>query len=80
MGSNHFRRILFVAATTLVAPGCASTRTEKQSTRTVRDRISNAVGETAVFASETVPMAVLSPVFGVPENQKDLKWYERRLP
>jgi hypothetical protein len=80
MGASHFKSILFVAVTALVTPGCASIRTENQSTKTAGERIITAVGATAVFASETVPMAVLSPVFGVPENQKDLKWYQRGLP
>ncbi len=51
-GINSLQSILFVAATVLAVPGCASTRTENQSTKTVRDRISTAVGESAVFASE----------------------------
>jgi hypothetical protein len=80
MDHKHFKTILFLAFAALTLPGCAATRSENASTKTFRDRMSTAVGETAVFASETVPMAVLSPVLGVPENQKELKWYQRRLP
>ena len=80
MSSTDFKNALFVLLTALVVPGCAAMRTGKVSTKTVRDRVSTAVGETAIFASETVPMAVLSPIVGVPEGQKDLKWYQRRIP
>lgn len=80
MNHNHLKTVLLVAFTASILPGCAATRSENTSPKTLRDRMSTAVGETAVFASETVPMAVLSPVLGVPENQKELKWYQRRLP
>ncbi len=80
MNYNHFKTVLFVAFAALTLPGCAATRSKTTPTTTFRDRMSTAVGETAVFASETVPMALLSPVLGVPEDQKGLKWYQRRLP
>lgn len=80
MGFTDYKSAMFVLLTTLVVPGCAATRTATPQTKTVGDRVRTAVGETAVFASETVPMAVLSPIYGVPEGQKDLKWYQRRIP
>ena len=80
MDYRHTKNFLFFTLTFLVVNGCTAMRTGTDSTQTTRSRISTAVSETAIFASETVPMAVLSPVLGVPEEQKDLKWYQRRLP
>jgi hypothetical protein len=80
MGTNARRIVLIMSFSVLLVPGCAATRHSKEQKMTVGDRFHTAWMETAIFTSETVPMAILSPVFGVPDEQKDLKWYQRRLP
>jgi hypothetical protein len=80
MGTEAGRRVLLVAIVVLSNAGCASNRSGSEPKKSVGDRLNTAWMETMIFTSETVPMAIVSPVMGTPDEQKERKWYQRRLP
>ncbi len=59
MRTNASKNILLISFTVLLFAGCSVTRESIEQKMTVRDGFRSAWMETAIFTSETVPMALL---------------------